>query len=280
MKGGIIMDYYYIYKIENQVNHKKYIGLTNNIQRRRARHYNRHDNSFLQKEYNIYGKENFTFNIEFEGQASAEEIGDKEKDFIKFYDSYRNGYNQNEGGNFGPANGGSHLTQSDIFNILAALEFMSRPGQILSNMFKVSKTTISRIKHGENHIQYKREYEQLPFEERQKIYQIFCESTNFYKDKVNTTILKSKRKLNKIQVFAIYANEESGRIIPLKKLTRILGLKSDYALRAILEGKAYRDYAFEYQNLSVYVKDEIVSMLSNQQGENPLNCGEVHLENG
>lgn len=30
---------YYIYKIENLLNHKKYIGLTNNIQRRRARHF-------------------------------------------------------------------------------------------------------------------------------------------------------------------------------------------------------------------------------------------------
>lgn len=55
---------YYIYKIENQINHKIYIGLTNNIARRRARHftdlrYNKHDNSFLQKEFNIYGEDNF-----------------------------------------------------------------------------------------------------------------------------------------------------------------------------------------------------------------------------
>ena len=50
---------YYIYKIENEINHKKYIGLTNNIVRRRGRHFgdlrrNKHDNSFLQKEFNIY----------------------------------------------------------------------------------------------------------------------------------------------------------------------------------------------------------------------------------
>ena len=30
---------YYIYKIENLQNHKKYIGLTNNLQRRRNRHF-------------------------------------------------------------------------------------------------------------------------------------------------------------------------------------------------------------------------------------------------
>ena len=49
-KGGFTM--YYIYKIENLINQKKYIGLTNNIQRRRARHFTdlkngRHDNHFL-----------------------------------------------------------------------------------------------------------------------------------------------------------------------------------------------------------------------------------------
>lgn len=152
---------YYIYKIENLINHKKYIGLTNNVARRRTRHFtdlrcHRHDNSFLQKEFDIYGEENFSFNIEFEGDISSEEISIKEKEYIAFYDSYKNGYNQNEGGNFGPSNGGSHLTESDIYNILSVLEFMSRPGQILSDIFDVSRTTISRIKQGINHNQYKK----------------------------------------------------------------------------------------------------------------------------
>jgi group I intron endonuclease len=124
---------YYIYKIENLVNHKKYIGLTNNIKRRQLRHFtdlkrNKHDNSFLQKEYNIFGKDNFNFEKIFEGEVTYEEIGSLEKYYIQYYDSYKNGYNQNEGGNFGPSNGGTHLTEADILNILSALEFMSRPG--------------------------------------------------------------------------------------------------------------------------------------------------------
>ena len=89
---------YYIYKIENLVNHKVYIGLTNNIARRKIRHFtdlkcNRHDNHFLQKEYNIYGKENFSFNIEFEGDITSDEISNLEREYIKKYDSYKNGYN-------------------------------------------------------------------------------------------------------------------------------------------------------------------------------------------
>ena len=62
-----------IYKIENLLNHKKYIGLTNNIQRRRARHFtdlrcHRHDNSFLQKEFDRDRESNFSFSVEFEGE--------------------------------------------------------------------------------------------------------------------------------------------------------------------------------------------------------------------
>jgi len=43
---------YYIYKIENLKNHKVYIGLTNNLIRRKNRHFsdlrrNCHDNNFL-----------------------------------------------------------------------------------------------------------------------------------------------------------------------------------------------------------------------------------------
>lgn len=120
-------------KLKTLVNHKIYIGLTNNIERRQKRHFsdlrrNCHDNSFLQKEYNQYGNENFSFEVIYSDNITEQEIGEKEKYYIQLYDSFRNGYNQNEGGNFGPTNGGSHLTQHDIYNILSAVEFMSRPG--------------------------------------------------------------------------------------------------------------------------------------------------------
>lgn len=258
---------YYIYKIENKINNKVYIGLTNNISRRRARHFtdlrcHRHDNSFLQKEFDIYGEDNFIFSVEFEGEVTPEVIGEKEKEYIKKYDSYRNGYNQNEGGNFGPSNGGSHLTQSDIYNILSALEFCSRPGGVLSKMYEVSLTTISRIKKGENHVQYKREYEALPIEERKKIYQIFCKSTGFYEDKIKTTIIQSNRKLSKEQVFMVLANFEY-KIIPNKHLANKLNIKSTYTLDCIKKGISYKDYKFEYDNLNSAEKEKIVSLLRN-----------------
>lgn len=256
---------YYIYKIENLVNHKIYIGLTNNIARRRARHFTdlrckRHDNSFLQKEFNIYGQENFSFTVEFEGNVSPEEIGLKEKEYIKKYDSYKNGYNQNEGGNFGPSNGGTKLTQSDIFNILAALEFMSKPGQILADMYDVSRTTISRIKKGVNHNQYKEEYESLPLEERQNIYKIFCESSNFYETKVHTTIFQNKRKLTQQQVFLLLYDEEKGRPVPFTELEKRFQVTSN-TLYTILKGQSYKDFILDYSKLTDTQKQELASLL-------------------
>lgn len=256
---------YYIYKIENLANHKIYIGLTNNVARRRARHFTdlrckRHDNSFLQKEFNIYGQENFSFTVEFEGDVSPEEIGLKEREYIKKYDSYKNGYNQNEGGNFGPSNGGTKLTQSDIFNILAALEFMSRPGQILADMYDVSRTTISRIKKGINHNQYKEEYESLPLEERQNIYKIFCESSNFYETKVHTTIIQSKRKLTQQQVFLLLYNEEKGRPVSFAELERRFQVTSN-TLYTILNKQSYKDFILDYSKLTDIQKQELASLL-------------------
>lgn len=250
------------------VNHKKYIGLTNNIVRRRNRHFydlrkNKHDNSFLQKEYNIYGKENFSFTIEFEGDVSYQEIGEKEKEYIKYYDSYKNGYNQNEGGNFGPANGGSHLIENDILTILSVIEFMSRPGQVLSDIYGVSRTTISRIKRGVNHNQYKEEYEKLSLEERKEIYQTFCDSYNLLELKANSSKLNTKRQLTKEQVYMVFLNEELGRPIPVNQLINILHVSSSNTIYCILRGETYQDYSISYKKLTQSEKDQLATLLRN-----------------
>ena len=260
---------YYIYKIENLINHKKYIGLTNNIERRRARHFtdlkrNQHDNSFLQKEFNIYGEENFIFTIEFEGDITSEEISNKEKEFIKFYDSYKNGYNKNEGGNFGPSNGGTHLTESDLLNILSALEFMSKPGQVLADIYGVSRTTISRIKKGVNHCDTKILYDNLPLEERKSIYKIFCDSYNFYENKVNSTIIKSKRQLTEEQVHLYLLNEELGKIVTVNSLMKKFNIKSSNTLSCIKRGESYKDYSLTYSRLTESEKTKLASLLRNQ----------------
>ena len=57
-----------IYCIENLITHKKYIGQSNNMYIRQGKHINElnkniHENDYLQKAWNKYGKDNFNFYV-------------------------------------------------------------------------------------------------------------------------------------------------------------------------------------------------------------------------
>lgn len=94
-----------IYKFENKINHRIYIGQSKNIERRYKDHLNRAKNNHQgNSEFNSplhcairkYGIENFNFSIVEE--CSEKELNEKEKYWISYYDSYNNGYNCTSGG--------------------------------------------------------------------------------------------------------------------------------------------------------------------------------------
>ena len=92
-----------IYKIENMINNKVYIGCSNDIERRwndhRTRAFSEGDreyNKTLYRAFRKYGLDNFKFSIICE--CSKEDIKEKEIAFIELYDSYNNGYNETIGG--------------------------------------------------------------------------------------------------------------------------------------------------------------------------------------
>lgn len=94
---------YYVYEIVNLKNNKKYIGITNNVKRRFSRHlsalrYNKHVNAKLQRAFNKYGELAFKFNIIEKTLCSSEELANKETYYIKYFDSFNNGYNLSYGG--------------------------------------------------------------------------------------------------------------------------------------------------------------------------------------
>lgn len=92
----------YIYKIQNKLNGKIYIGQTvKSLQKRFTQHKNNSNKEYfsqivLYKAFNKYGIENF----EFEGieEVPNELLDEREKYWIEYYDSYFNGYNSTLGG--------------------------------------------------------------------------------------------------------------------------------------------------------------------------------------
>ncbi len=93
-----------IYKIENKLNHKKYIGQSIDVYRRLKKHlwdFDLNQNSYISRAINKYGVENFIY--ELVEECKPEELDNKEKYYIQYFHSYVNdqqggGYNLNLGG--------------------------------------------------------------------------------------------------------------------------------------------------------------------------------------
>jgi len=92
-----------IYKIENKINNKIYIGQSKNIKSRIYNHKKRlalgnHYNSHLQESYNKYGLKCFNFEtIEY---CNENLLNEREIFWIKKLNTFNNGYNLTEGGSY------------------------------------------------------------------------------------------------------------------------------------------------------------------------------------
>ena len=101
-----------IYKYTNKINGKKYIGQSIDIKQRQYAHkssaFNEKANDYNSQFHQAirkYGLENFDFEILAEislEDYSQELLNNLEKFFIKYYNSYKNGYNATEGGDDNP----------------------------------------------------------------------------------------------------------------------------------------------------------------------------------
>lgn len=87
----------YIYKIYTQDSNKIYIGQTiNPIQERFKQHLTRDYGTKLAQAFDKYGRNNFQ--IQLIEEVSNELLNEREKYWIKYFDSFYNGYNMTEGG--------------------------------------------------------------------------------------------------------------------------------------------------------------------------------------
>lgn len=90
-----------IYKIQNKINNKVYIGQSGNIEQRwyvHSRELNKgiHCNRHLQAAWSKYGEDNFKFEII--ERCPIDDLDEREIYWINYYDSFNNGYNLSQGG--------------------------------------------------------------------------------------------------------------------------------------------------------------------------------------
>lgn len=144
----------YIYKIENLINHKIYIGQTNNPKRRftehKAKGYEINHHKALYYAFDKYGIENFDFSIIEE----TENYNEREKYWITYYNSFENGYNMTEGGDLPPHMTGenhpqtSHSIQTVDF-VKALLKNSKLSTKEIATITHYNASSINRINLGE-----------------------------------------------------------------------------------------------------------------------------------
>lgn len=142
-----------IYKITNKNNGKIYIGQANNIKQRIAEHKQKR-NVPIDMVINCLGVENFEFEI-LEECFTQEELDNKEKYYIKEYDSINNGYNIQKGGfnnSVGEGNGRAKLTEQDVIAIRTAYNNHEKPSKVYEEKYKekISQKAFQSVWQGQS----------------------------------------------------------------------------------------------------------------------------------
>jgi group I intron endonuclease len=150
-----------IYKIENLINGKVYIGQSRNIEKRwvahRTRPFNQNSNQYdipLYRSIRKYGLENFSFVVLEETQI--EDLDNREKYWIEYYGSHNieKGYNLTDGGNSAAF---TILTHKQVDEIKLLLE-TNMSQQDIANKYNVDQRSISYINTGATWIDQDRTY--------------------------------------------------------------------------------------------------------------------------
>ena len=138
-----------IYKIENLINHKVYIGQSKNIERRWTEHrtrvnYARNDNLPLYRAFRKYGIENFSFEVI--EQCNVEKLNEKEKKYIQLYNSFApNGYNATLGGESSQP---QKITPEQAQEIKVLLKTTTLNQTEIAKQFNISQNAVSDINTG------------------------------------------------------------------------------------------------------------------------------------
>lgn len=134
----------FIYKITNNLNNKVYIGQT--IQKPIERFYQHCAkkcdkyilNMVIHKAIFKYGKDNFTFEVIEE--VPKQQLNEREEYWIKYYNSYTDGYNSTKGGQKG------NKPFKNIDNKVIIEQYQQGKSlRTIGKMFNVDKATVKSI---------------------------------------------------------------------------------------------------------------------------------------
>lgn len=146
-----------IYKIENKINGKCYIGQSIDIYRR----WRSHKNTIGQSQYPLYlamqkyGLDSFIFTVLEE--CSIEHLDEREIFYIEKFNSYYNGYNQTLGGSSHGC-GFVKISDEELCEIIDLLKHSDLTQKEISVLFNIGQDTVSEINQGKTRIQSNETY--------------------------------------------------------------------------------------------------------------------------
>lgn len=145
-----------IYKITNLIDGNAYIGQSIQIEERFKEHknpsnWNREVNKKLYKAFTEFGLNNFSFEILEE--CKENELNEKERYWIEYYNTYPNQYNMTAGGQFnvGDSHPSHKLTEKDVIDIRIKYANLERRKDVYE-LYKgrIGESGFSKIWKGES----------------------------------------------------------------------------------------------------------------------------------
>lgn len=261
----------YIYCYTNIINNKKYIGQTNNLDRRIREHKSNafnpksvNYNSIIHKAFRKYGYENFTLTIlEILENENEEKVNEREIYWIKEKQSLisQHGYNILDGGKnkFWK----SVFTPQEIENIKKLIK-EKNPYDIIVQEYGVSKTFISDINNGKYFYNDKEQYPLCSYRIDDDTYSLLIEDL----EKPELTLKQLAEKYNLAESTVKKFNY--GTLRPGY-------YKGEYPIRKITPQDYKADLAIDYLINSNLSKKEIYQLVGiSEETLRKINLGERH----
>ena len=248
--------FYFIYSITNIKNHKRYIGYTNDLNRRLYDHWTQlilkqHPNNLLQQEFN---EENFTIEVlQTCININNHDIAELEKEFIKKYNSFKDGYNQTQGGEISTLR---NNTEDKLLEAAFILKFYDNSSPVVQKLLDMSESSVLRLKNKQTHLHIHNIINNMNedtinnFKDELEVKYNLNELLDTHKKDV-TYHSRSLTREDVLQIIAVCNNRERvGATVE-----RFLGLANQHTSR-IKRGLRYKEYYNEYNNMSDSEKNE------------------------